>query len=148
MSDRVLLVLGFGNEADAESSAFDYAGANGLGLDVLDVLDSHLYHYGKNDIIVPSYARTQFLFHIQDNLRRQSKLRNAALMQKSDKKGIHLRYGALETDDPIPSIAKIAAKGYQCIFMPREKRKLFPLNQRKTHSDRVRKLTSTPVEVC
>jgi hypothetical protein len=148
MNDRVLLVLGFGNEAEAEASAFDYAAANELGLDVLDVLDSHLYHYGKNDIIVPGYARTQFLFHIQDNLRRQSQRREAELLKKSDDHDIHLRYGSLETDDPIPSIVKIAAKGYQRIFIPEEKRKLFPLNQRKTHSDRLRPLTSIPLEVC
>jgi len=148
MTDKILLVLGFGNEADAEATAFDYAVTNGMGLDVLDVLDSHLYHYGKNDHVIPSYARTQFLFHIQDNLRKESELRKDKLIRKSDEKGVHMRYGPLETDDPIPSIVKIAEKGYCRIFMPKEKRKRLPLNQRKTHFDKLRKLTSVPIEAC
>jgi len=117
-------------------------------LDVLDILDSHLFHYGNNDVIVPGYARTQFLFHIQDNLRKDSQARREELLEKSDKKGVHLRYGPLESNDPIPHVAKFAQKGYRRIFMPKEKRKCIPLTQRKTHFDKMRKLTSIPIEVC
>ena len=148
MNDRILLVLGFGNGAGAEATAFEYAVANSMDLDVLDVLDSHLFFYGKNDTIIPGYARTQFIYHIQDNLRKESESRRDKLLRKSAEKGVHLRYGPLETDDPIPPILKIAEKGYCRIFMPKEKRKWLPLNQRKTHLDQLRKMTSIPIEAC
>jgi hypothetical protein len=148
MESNILLILGIGDDRTVEKEAFGYAVEHGCCLDVIDVLDSHLYHYGKNDYIVPSYARTQFLFHIQDNLNKDSQRRKESLEQKAADKGIRLRYTTLETDDPIPHIVKVLAKGYEHLFVPRQKRAWLPLRQPKTIFDQIKAMTDVPVTAC
>ena len=148
MQAKILLILGIGEGQAAEQRAFDYASENSMRLDVIDVLDSHLYHYGKNDYIIPSYARTQFLFHIQDNLFRDSRRRAQQLRRKAAQWGVALRYTALETDEPFPHILKTMEKGYSRLFVPMKKRKWLPLRQPKSLQDRLRGATAIPVSAC
>lgn len=148
MQNKILLVLGIGDDREAEQRAIGYATVHGLQLDVIEVLDSHLYHYGKNDYIVPSYARTQFLFHIQDNLYRDSRHRKQRLNRRAVEAGIVLRYSALETDEPFPHIVKALEKGYTHLFIPMQKRKWLPLIQPKAIQERLRIATKIPVTAC
>jgi hypothetical protein len=148
MENKILLILGVGDDRTVEKEALAYAAEQGVRMDVIEVLDSHLYHYGKNDYIVPSYARTQFLYHIQDNLNNDSRWRKQVLKQRAAERGVSLRYAALETDEPIPYIVKVLEKGYSRLFVPRQKRKRLPLRQPGTIFDRLQEVTNVPVTVC
>ena len=149
MQTKILLILGVGDDRAIEKEAFGYAVEHGSQLDVIEVLDSHLYHYGKNDYIVPAYARTQFLYHVQESLNSESRRRKQALEQQAAEAGVVVRYQTLETDEPAPHIIKVLSKGgYDRVFVPWQKRRRLPLRQPGPLSAQLQKMTQVPLTVC
>jgi hypothetical protein len=147
MSTEVLLIVGLSDGGEATERALAYAREASRGVLALLVLNSHLYHYGHNDVIVPGYARTQFLLHIQEQIAQQGAARTAALQQRAAECGVALRVLSVETEDPIPVILRIAARGYEGIFVSRKPRRIFPLFE-KTLERQLRKAFSTTVVAC
>lgn len=127
MSDRVLLISSLERAGLTEDVAMDYATSNGCVLDILLVLSSHLFHYGKNDVVVPGNARCQFLFHIRLDLLRQAWELEKVLKEKAAELGLQIRISMAELDDCEDAMIREASRGYKLIFVPKEKKKRFPL---------------------
>ena len=127
MDARVLLITHPEKRGPAEEAAVQYACANGCSLIVLFVLDCFLFHYGKSDWVVPGHARTQFLFHVRDDLLRQATEREAAIRAEVEGFDVEVTASVAEHSRFEEIVMEEAAKGYDRIFVDSEKRKLFPL---------------------
>jgi hypothetical protein len=132
MNRRILFITRPDQQGLAEDVAMEYASANKCSFVVLFILDSHLYHYGNNDVVVPGYARSQFLFHIRTDLLRQAAERESSLRAKAEEFGLDIRVSMAEVDNFEEKMIKEASKGYRFVFVNRERRKLFPLFCSKT----------------
>lgn len=131
----------------AIDAAFNWAVDSNKKIVVLQLLDSHLYSYGKNDYIVPSYARTQFLMHIQTNMEEDGAEREKQLLRRAEQMNIAMVIKTVETDDAAGFVTQEAGKGYDRIFVPREKRALFPVLREPTLAKALRKKGLGPVAV-
>jgi hypothetical protein len=127
MKERVLFITRPDQKGPAEEAAIEYAASNGLSMVVLFIIDSPMFHYGRNDWVCPGYARSQFLFHIRYDLLRQACEREIAMRTKADLLGLEMRVAMVEADDFEAAVIKEAAKGYDRVFVNREKKKRFPL---------------------
>lgn len=137
--DSALLIVGTSESGRVEEYALQYARSFSCDLDVLQILNSHLYHYGRSDVIVPGYARTQFLCHVQDELQRHGDRYATELRRRAERLGVRVNVRTEETDDAAEAVCREAAKGYAFIFIPEEKRGIFPLFNRGTVEDALRK---------
>ena len=145
--EKILLILTDEESAKAEEAAFSYAKQNSKKLVVLQILTSQLYHYGHQDIIATRPSKRQFLLHIRDEVMERGKARAKALTEKAQQAGIDLEMLSVESEN-IPSIAAAEAKkGYETIFLQREKRKLLPLFE-KTLAGHLKKKTDSRVMEC
>lgn len=147
MGSPILLIVNLSDGPDAEDAALHAARSSSTRVVALLLLNSHLYHYGHNDVIVPGYARTQFLLHIQEEVSRCASERIAALKKKASDKGIILEVVCLESEDPLPLALGYAKKGYERIFICKERKKWFPLF-RKTLEQCLKKEALSPVVAC
>ena len=145
--EKILLILTDEESAKAEEAAFSYAKQNSKRLVVLQILTSNLYHYGHQDIIATRPSKRQFLLHIRDEVMERGKVKTKAMAEKAQREGIALEVAAVESEDILSTAAAEAKKGYNTIFLQREKRKLFPLFER-TLARHLRKKTDSRVVEC
>ena len=127
MKERVLFITRPDQKGPAEDAAIEHAASNGLSMVVLFIIDSPMFHYGRNDWICPGYARSQFLFHVRYDLLRQACEREIAMRAKADPRGLEMRIAMAEADDFEGTVIKEVSKGYERVFVNREKKKRFPL---------------------
>lgn len=139
MNRKVLLISEPEHDEVAVEWALDLARHCSCTLVVIQILDSRLYHYGRNDVVVPSYARTQFLYHVHEELLRQGEEREAALKRKAAEIGVGVEILSVESDDARDFVIPEAQKGYRYIFLPKVKRKWFPLFGNATIEETLRK---------
>jgi hypothetical protein len=132
MRKRALFITRPDQTGAAEDAAIKYANSNGCSLHVLFVLTSDLFHYGKNDWVVPGYARSQFLFHIRYELLRHAEEREVSMREKAGACGVEISFSMAETEVFEDSVLREASSGYERIFMNWEKKKFFPLFGGKT----------------
>jgi hypothetical protein len=145
--EKILLILTGEESANAEEAAFNYANSASKKLVVLQILTSHLYHYGHQDIIATRPSKRQFLLHIRDEILERGEVKAKAMAERAQREGIGLQILSVESEDILSTAAEEARKGYDIVFLQRKKRKLFPLFER-TLARHLRKKTDSKVVEC
>jgi len=134
-------------EEIAIDKAFRYAETASKPVVVLQIINSDLYHYGHNDIILTAAAKTRFLFYVRDQVLKRGKDRERMLEERAKKQGISLEVYSVESEDPASSAIEEAKNGYDVIFLPKESKRLFPIFN-KTVEQHLRKEIPGAVVVC
>jgi hypothetical protein len=129
-------------------AAFQYAAKTGDKVIAIQVLSSNLYHWGRHDSIISGPGKEIFLLHVHDLVMQRSKEKAAALKNKAKEIGIPLEIQMSETKDPTEAIVHEASKGYDLVFIPKERKRLFPLNKRHTLEDVLKKHDIMNVVAC
>ena len=145
--EKILLILMGEESANAEEAAFSCAKTTSKKLVVLQILTSNLYHYGHQDIIATRPSKRQFLLHIRDEVMERGRSKARAMAEKARKEGIDLEILSVESEDVLSCAAEEAKKGYDAIYLQKEKRKLFPLFERPL-AGHLRKKTDSRVVEC
>lgn len=147
MDNRILLVLTGQNDQQAEDAAFCYAAQTARGVMVLQILTSNLYHYGYHDVIATRPSKLQFLLHIRDEVWERGRAREVALKERALREGIFIKILTIEAEDVSQAVIAEAQKGYDVIFLGKEKRKRFPLLE-KTLTKHLEKRLKIPIISC
>lgn len=124
--------------------AFVYAKEHAKRVVALQILSSDLFHWGFNDIILPGPARTRFIGYIREELLRRSRESTIMLEETAQRNKVPLEIRKVETREPTSAALEEAEKGYDRIFMEKEKKRLFPIFK-KTIEQHLRKGVSTPI---
>jgi hypothetical protein len=124
---EILLILTGQNDRQAEDAAFCYAAQTTKGLVVLQILTSNLYHYGYHDVIATHPSKLQFLLHIRDEVLEKGRAKSEALKERARELSISIEIRVVETEDAPSVVLSEARKGFDTIFIGREKKRLFPL---------------------
>ena len=107
--------------------AFIYAKRFSKRVVALQILTSDLYHWGYNDIILSGPAKMRFIGHVREELLSRSLESATMLEEKARSQGVELEIRRVETRDPVLTALEEAEKGYDSIFIPKEKKRIFPL---------------------
>jgi hypothetical protein len=97
---------------------------------ILQILDSDLYNYGRNDLVAPRLNKQRFLLYIRDQDLEQGVIEAKEMRAKAEKMGVSLEIDPVETDDLLSTVIAEAGKGYESIYLAKEKRRIFPLLQK------------------
>ena len=124
--------------------AFVYAKKHAKRVVALQILSSDLFHWGFNDTILPGPARTRFIGYIREELLSRSHESTVMLKEMAQRDKVPLEIRRKVTREPFSAALEEAEKGYDRIFMGKEKKKLFPLFE-KTIEQHLRKGVSTPI---
>jgi hypothetical protein len=126
----ILIVYKGDGSARAVEEALRTAQSESRKARVLQILDSDLYLYGHNDLVAPRLNKQRFLLYIRDQVLERGGEEAAIIREKALGMGVSLEIDPVETDDLVSTVVAEAHKGYEMIFLAREKRKLFPLLQK------------------
>jgi hypothetical protein len=96
-------------------------------LHVIQILASDLYHYGHSDLVATRPSKSDFLLYIRDEVLDRGKGEIQALEQSAGKMGVSLEVHTLESEDILSASLAEAKKGYGIIFLPKTRKRLFPL---------------------
>lgn len=124
--------------------AFVYAKKHAKRVVALQILSSDLFHWGFNDTILPGPAKTKFIGHIREELLSRSHESTIMLKEMAQCNKVLLEIRKVETREPSSAALEEAGKGYDRIFMGKEKKRLFPVFK-KTIEQQLRKGVSTPI---
>jgi hypothetical protein len=123
----ILVVHKVSESQNAVDEALRVAKSDSRKARVLQILDSGLYLYGHNDLVAPRLSKRTFLLYIRDQVLEQGGIEAEEIRRKAKKMGIELEIDPVETDDLVSTVVDEAKKGYEMVFLAREKKKLFPL---------------------
>jgi phosphoglycerate-specific signal transduction histidine kinase len=143
----ILVVLNGGDTEKAVEEAFRVAQSDSRKVKILQILDSGLYFYGHNDLVAPRLSKRTYLLYIREQVLEQGALEAEALRERARNIGVSLEIEPVETDDVIATVIAESKKGYEQIFLAKEKRKLLPLIKRHL-AKQLRKSVSARVVEC
>ena len=126
MKDILVIYKGAGSR-NAVDEALRTARGNSGKAKVLQILDSDLYFYGHNDLVAPRLNKQRFLLYIREQVLERGGIEAKEIREKAKNMGVSLEIDPVETDDLVSTVLDEAQKGYEMIFLAKEKRKLFPL---------------------
>jgi hypothetical protein len=126
MNDILIIFNGSGSEPAAEKG-FRAARSLSRRAKVLQILDSDLYHYGHNDLVAPRLNKQRFLLYIRDQVLERGAMEARQLQEKALDIGISIEIDPVETDDVLSTVIAEAKRGYERVYLAKEKKKLFPL---------------------
>jgi hypothetical protein len=129
MKDILIVFNGSGSEHAVEEG-FRAAQSSSRKVRVLQILDSELYHYGHNDLVAPRLNKQRFLLYIRDQVLERGGREAGEIREKACSMGVSLEIDPVETDDVPSMVIAEAKKGYEMIYLAREKKRLFPLLQK------------------
>jgi hypothetical protein len=147
VEDRVDVVSLRGHrreEVRLAEHAFMYAKEQDKHVVTLMILNSDLYHWGYNDLILPGPAKTGFIGHIREQIFNKSLETANMLEELALRYGVHVEIKRVETRDPVSAALEEARKDYDRIFIGKEKKRLFPIFK-KTIEQHLRKSISVPI---
>ena len=127
--------------------AFRYAESTSKKVVALQILTSNLYHWGRNDSILSGPGKARFLIYIRDEVLRRGKDRAKELQERAQRRGIALETRSVESEDPASTIVEEAEKGYDSIFLPKQRKGLFPIFE-KTLAQHLHKKVSSHIIEC
>lgn len=143
-----ILVIYIGDEsAQAVEEALRTAKSESRKARVLQILDSDLYHYGHNDLVAPRLNKQRFLDYIRGQVLMRGDQEAGLLARKARAMGVSLDISPVETDDLVSTVLAEAKKGYEIIFLAKEKKRIFPL-LKKNLARELRKATAIRVVEC
>lgn len=134
-------------EGRAIEEAFRYAESTSKRVVALQVLSSHLYHWGRCDSILSGPGKARFLIYVRDEVLRRSREKAEILHQSAQERGIAIEIRSVESEDPGSAIIEEAEKGYESIFLPKQRKGLFPLFE-KTLTQHLHKRVSSRIIEC
>ena len=123
----ILVVYNGDGSAEAVEEALRTAKSESRRAKVLQILDSELYHYGHNDLVAPRLNKQRFLLYIRDQVIEQGGREAGLIAEKARSMGVSLDIDPVETDDLVSTVLAEAKKGYEIIFLAKEKKRIFPL---------------------
>ena len=135
---------GLAMDEEAVNKALLYAGRLSKRLVAFLILTSDLYHWGYNDIILSGPAKTRFIGHVREQVFNKCLETTKMLEEKALQYGVPIEIKRVETSDPVSAVLEEAGKGYDRIFLARERKKTFPIFK-KTLEQYLRKRVSTPI---
>lgn len=130
MIKDILVVVNGSISENAVDEAFRAAQSSSRKARVLQILDSDLYHYGHNDLVAPRLNKQRFLLYIRDQVLERGGVEAGQLREKACNMGVSLEIEPVETDDVVSTVIAEAKKGYELIYLAKEKKRLFPLLQK------------------
>jgi nucleotide-binding universal stress UspA family protein len=128
--ERILLIVTHENCGKAVEAAFNHARRTSGTVHVLQILTSDLYHHGHHDLVATRHSKRQFLLHIREEVLERGGTALQALEDHARNLGIILETSVVESENLYAASLSEAKKGYDVIFLPEQKRKLFPLFKR------------------
>ena len=143
----ILIVLNGESSENAVKEAFGAARSGSKKVKVLQILDSGLYHYGHHDLVAPRLNKQTFLLYIREQVLEKGRKEVGKLNEKAGEMGICLEISPVETDDVISTVIAEAKKGYDRIYLPKEKKKFFPIFKR-TMAQHLRKKVPGSIILC
>jgi hypothetical protein len=130
-ADRIMLLILAGEDCrKAILAAFDHAKSNAKQLHVVQILNSDLYPYGHQDLVATRHSKRQFLLYIRDEVLKRGEAEARVLNESARRIGISMEVHAIESEDVLSAALSEAIKGYDIIFLPKAKKKIFPLFER------------------
>ncbi len=130
-ADRPMLLILSGEDCrEAIRNAFRHAKSNSRRLQVVQILSSNLYSYGHQDLVATRPSKREFLLHIREEVLKRGEEEILALKQLAGGMEISLEVNTIESEDVLSAALLEAKKGYDIVFLPRQKKKLFPLFKR------------------
>ncbi len=133
-ADRPMLLILSGEDCrEAIRNAFKHAKSNSKRLQVIQILSSSLYAYGHQDLVATRPSKREFLLHIREEVLRGGEEEILALKKLAREMEISLEVNTIESEDVLSAALSEAKKGYDIVFIPRQKKKLFPLFKRTLH---------------
>jgi hypothetical protein len=126
----MLLILAGEDSRNAILAALDHAKSTAKQLHVVQILNSELYPYGHQDLVATRHSKRQFLLYIRDEVLKRGEAEIRALNESAGKMGISLDVRTLESEDTLSAALSEARQGYDIIFLPKTRKKLFPLSER------------------
>jgi hypothetical protein len=142
----ILIVLNGGNSENAVEQAFRAAQSDSKKIKVLQILDSGLYFYGHNDLVAPRLSKRTYLLYIREQVLEKGKIEAGELREKARNMGVHLEIDPVETDDVVSTVIAEAKKGYEKIFLLKEKKKLFPIFEKTLEQHLHKKVSGQLIE--
>jgi hypothetical protein len=130
MTEDILIVVNGSGSEGAVDAALGAARSSARRARALQILDSELYHYGHNDLVAPRLNKQRFLLYIRDQVLERGAMEASRLREKAAAMGVSLEVDPVETEDMVTTVVAEAKKGYETIYLAREKKKLFPLLQK------------------
>jgi hypothetical protein len=146
MLKDILIVFNGSGSGNAADAAFRAAQSSSRKAKVLQILDSDLYHYGHNDLVAPRLNKQRFLLYIRDQVLERGGVEAQELREKARNMGVSLEIDPVETDDVVSTVIAEAGKGYEMIYLAKEKKKLFPLLQKHLATQLRKKFAGKVVE--
>jgi hypothetical protein len=144
---QVLLILTEDDCSQAIEAALAYAQAQDRPLQALQILNSGLYCYGHQDLVATRHSKQQFLLYMRDQVIQRGLADAKALADKARDMGVSLNITTAESEDAISASFAEAQKGYDVIFVPKQKSKWFPIFE-KTLSDCLQRKITARVIAC
>jgi len=130
-ADRPMLLILSGEDCrEAIRNAFRHAKSNSKRLQVIQILSSNLYFYGHQDLVATRPSKREFLLHIREEVLKRGEEEVLALRKLAGEMGISLEVNTIESEDVLSAALLEAKKGYDIVFIPKQKKKLFPLFKR------------------
>jgi hypothetical protein len=142
-----LLVLAGDGYRDAMNAALRHAQSTSKQLSVIQVLNSDLYHYGHQDLVATRSSKRQFLLHVRDEVIKRGEEEIRALEEAAQTLGVSLEISSVESEDIYSTCLSEAQKGYDSVFVSKQKSRIFPLFK-KTLAEYLRKKTKSRVISC
>ena len=146
MMKDILIVFNGSGSGNAVDAAFQAAQSSSRKAKVLQILDSDLYHYGHNDLVAPRLNKQRFLLYIRDQVLERGGAEAHELREKARNMGVSLEIDPVETEDVVSTVIAEAEKGYEMIYLAKEKKKLFPLLQKHLATQLRKKFAGKVVE--
>jgi hypothetical protein len=143
----ILVVYNGDGSAKAVEEALRIAQSESRKARVLQILDSDLYLYGHNDLVAPRLNKQRFLLYIRDQVLERGGVEAGLLREKALSMGVSLEIDPVETDGLVSTVIAEAHKGYEMIFLAKEKRRIFPL-LKKNLARELRKTSAARVVEC
>ena len=142
----ILIVFNGSGSGNAADAAFRAAQSSSRKAKVLQILDSDLYHYGHNDLVAPRLNKQRFLLYIRDQVLERGGVEAQELREKARNMGVSLEIDPVETDDVVSTVIAEAGKGYEMIYLSKEKKNLFPRLQKHLATQLRKKFAGKVVE--
>ncbi len=126
----MLLILSGEDCREAIRNAFRFAKSSSQRLQVTQILSSNLYPYGHQDLVATRPSKREFLHYIREEVLQRGEEEILALKKLAGEMELSLEVNTIESED-VPSAALLEAKkGFDIVFIPKQRKKLFPLFNR------------------
>jgi len=126
----MLLILSGEDCREAIRNAFRHAKSGSKRLQVTQILSSNLYPYGHQDLVATRPSKREFLLYIREEVLKRGEEEILALKKLAGEMEISLEVNTIESEDVLSAALLEAKKGYDIVFIPKQKKKLLPLFKR------------------